>query len=235
MKQAQYSILLIASILILGVAAIAQQPAKIKRPVKNPPQYPNIIDLEGKERPASPAAPTEPNAAPAQTAPAQADDLSRAVASLAGEMKSLAREIRTLNMRNQAQLDTLRLTRIDMRIDHYERELRPVRDRLGQLEADENTLTQLMTREGLQAQTASMATLNRDELMKQLRFQHETRLRAVQGEKERLKKLEADLLQSLSIYQKLSSEAEQRIQGLEEGLRRIEGDPAPKPEPKPVN
>lgn len=234
MKQVYSSIFLIAFILVLGIAAVAQQPNKIKRPVKNPPQYPNIIDLEGKEPAQKPATPA-PEQTAAQSSPAQPDDLARAVASLAGEMKSLAREIRTLNLRNQAQLDTLRLTRIDMRIDHYERELRPVRERLGQLDADENTLTQLMTRDALVAQTANMATFNRDEAMRQIRSQHETRLRGVQAEKERLKKLEADLSQSLSIYQKLGGDAEQRIQGIEEGLRQIEGDPAPKPEQKPVN
>ena len=33
--------------LSLTSAALAQQPAKVRKPVKNPPQYPNIIDLEG--------------------------------------------------------------------------------------------------------------------------------------------------------------------------------------------
>ena len=36
------------SAIVMTSLAAAQQPAKVKRPVKNPPQFPNIIDLENK-------------------------------------------------------------------------------------------------------------------------------------------------------------------------------------------
>ena len=114
------------------------------------------------------------------------------------------------------------MTRVDMRIDHYERELRPVRERLAALEADEQLLQQAMTREGLLAQTANIPTLNREELMRQLRTQHEARYRAIQAEKERLQKLEADLTASLKIYQNISRETEQKIQEAEDALKNIE-------------
>ncbi|MDX2032113.1 MAG: hypothetical protein SF339_15675 [Blastocatellia bacterium] len=203
-------------------AAGQQQPTKPKRPVKNPPQFPSIIDLEGKAPPAA-QPPAQP---PAEGAPAQptqpADALTQAVMTLTSEVRTLTQELRAMNIRQQAQLDTLKMTRVDMRIDHYERELRPVRDRMALIDAEEQTLNQLLTRESLQAQLANVPTFNRDDTMRQLRLQHETRLRAVMAEKERLRKLDADLTQSLSIYQKLSTDTENRIQKAEEQLRELE-------------
>ncbi len=143
-------------------------------------------------------------------------------------MRALGQELRSLNLREQAQIEMLRMTRVDMRIDHYERELRPVRERIAALEADEQVLLQAMTREGLMAQTATAATFNREELMKQLKLQHEARYRAIQAEKERLRKLEADLTASLNIYQNISRETERRIQEAEDTLKGIESG---KPEP----
>jgi hypothetical protein len=219
--------------LALATAGLAQQPAKPKRPVKNPPQFPNIIDLEGKAPP--PVAQPQP-AAPAPETPPQAaapPDLAAAMVALAGELRTLSREIKALNLRSQAQLDLMKITRLDLRVDHYERELRPIRERLAALDADENTLQQMMTRDSLMAQTAQAPTFNRDELMRQLRAQHDLRLRAVQAEKERLRKLETDVAQSLSIYQKLASSAEQRVQEAEELLKQIENDLNPKAGKKP--
>ena len=97
-----------------------------------------------------------------------------------------------------------------------------MRERLAALEADEQTLQQAMTREGLLAQTATTPTLNREELMKQLRIQLEARYRATQAEKERLRKLEADLTASLNIYQNISRETERKIQEAEDTLKNIE-------------
>jgi hypothetical protein len=75
------------------------------------------------------------------------------------------------------------------------------------------------------AATASAPTLNREELMKQLRFQHEARYRVLQSEQERLRKLEADLTASLKIYQNISRETEQKIQEAESALKNIESVP----------
>lgn len=213
-------------LIVLASFVMAQQPTKPKRPVKNPPQYPNIIDLENKDpRQASQQTDQQANqqnrtqdAASVQ----QPDSLAAAVQSLANEMRALGQELRSLNLREQTQIEMLRMTRVDMRIDHYERELRPVRERIAALEADEQVLLQAMSREGLIAQTATAATFNRDELMRQLKLQHEARYRAVQAEKERLRKLEADLTASLNIYQNISRETERRIQEAEDTLKSIE-------------
>lgn len=232
MKYQTFLLYAFLSLFALTGLVAAQQPTKPKRPVKNPPQFPNIIDLEGKEPAQTAPPPSQEKPAEAPVAPSP-DAMTQALLSVASEMKSLTQELRSLNIRSQAQLDVLKMTRVDMRIDHYERELRPVRERLAALDAEEQTLYQLMTRESLQAQTAQAATFNRDELIRQLRMQHETRLRAVQAEKERVRKLEADLVQSLGIYQKLGADTEQSIQRAEESLRQIENSQASKMEKKP--
>jgi hypothetical protein len=210
------------SAVVMTGSAAAQQPAKIKRPVKNPPQFPNIIDLENKDAKQTDRQTDQQDNAPIADAGGQTDSLAVAVQSLANELRTLGQELRSLNIRGQAQFEMLRMTRVDMRIDFYERELRPVRERITALESDEQVLRQLMTREGLLAQTASMPTLNREESMKQLRLQHEVRYRAIQSEQERLRKLEADLTASLKIYQNISRETEQKIQEAEDTLKNIE-------------
>jgi hypothetical protein len=214
--------LFLLTVVLTGFAS-AQQPAKIKRPVKNPPQFPNIIDLENKDAQQTNRQGAQQDSAPgADTVQDSQGALATAVQSLANELKTLGQELRSLNIRGQAQFEMLRMTRADMRIDYYERELRQVRERLGSIEADERLVQQLMTREGLLAQTATMPTLNREELMKQMKFQHEARYRALQSEEERLRRLEADLAASLKIHQNVSRETEQRIQEAEDALKNIE-------------
>jgi hypothetical protein len=211
----------LSAVVMTGLAA-AQQPAKVKRPVKNPPQFPNIIDLENKDGRQTDRQTDQQDNAPVADAGGQPDSLAVAVQSLANELRALGQELRSLNIRGQAQIEMLRMTRTDMKIDYYERELRPVRERLATLESDEQLLRQMMTREGLLAQTASTPTMNREELMKQIRMQHEARYRAVQSEQERLRKIEADLTASLKIYQNISRESEQKIQEAEDALKNIE-------------
>ncbi len=218
MKYREFCSFAVLLVVFLTGSVAAQQPAKIKRPVKNPPQFPNIIDLENKDN----QPPAQPENAPDAAAAGQPDALARAVQSLAGEVRALGQELRSLNLRQQAQIEMLRMSRVDLRIEQSERELRPVRERLAALEIEEQALLQMMTREALLAQTATVATVNREELMKQLRLQHEARYRAGQAEKERLRKLEADLTASLNIYRNLSSETERKIQEAEEMLRQIE-------------
>jgi hypothetical protein len=111
-----------------------------------------------------------------------------------------------------------------MRIDHYERELRPVRERIAALEVDEQNLLQLMTRDSLIAQTANIGTLDREKTIQLFKQNHEVRLRHVLAEKERLRKIESDLVASLGIYQNLGKEAERKIQAAEESLRQSEAD-----------
>ncbi|HKQ77084.1 MAG TPA: hypothetical protein VJ810_25535 [Blastocatellia bacterium] len=224
MKYQKLCSLLFLSVVVLTGSAAAQQPSRIKRPVKNPPQFPNIIDLENKDKPnrqANPQ-PIQQNKAEDASAAQQPASLAGAVQSLANELRTLGQELRSLNLRGQAQIEMLRMARVDLRIEQYERELRPVRDRLGALESDEQLLLQAMTRESLLAQTAATPTTNREGLMSQLRTQHEARYRATLAEKERLKRLESDLTASLKIYQNVSRETEQRIQEAEDALKSIE-------------
>lgn len=229
----QKSFLSLCLLLLCGASlALAQQPTKIKRPVKNPPQYPNIIDVDNKDAASKPAQTANQDSA-AQTAPiAQPDALVQAVNSLVGEMRSLSLELRALNLRQQVELELLRVSRTDLRVDHYERELQPVRTRITALEAEEQNLYQLMTRESLLAQSSTMATVNREQTMAQLRQNYEIRLRAVLAEKERLNKLEGDLNASRSIYQGLTNDAERRMQEAEELLKQLENSrpPAAKPD-----
>lgn len=215
------SAIFLSAVVLTSLAAYGQ-PAKVKRPVKNPPQFPSIIDLENKGTQQTNRQADQQNDSPGADAGKQPDSLADAVQLLANELRVLGQELRSLNIRGQAQMEMLRMTRVDMRIDHYERELKPVRERLGALEADERLLQQAMTREGLLVQTANTPTLNREELMRQLRAQHEARYRATQAEKERLQKLEADMIASLKLYQNISREAEQKIQEAEEALKSIE-------------
>jgi hypothetical protein len=210
------------SAIVMTNLAAAQQPAKVKRPVKNPPQFPNIIDLENKDGRQTDRQTDQQENAPVADAGGQPDSLAVAVQSLANELRALGQELRSLNIRGQAQIEMMKMTRAEMRVDSYERELRPVRDRLSALESDEQLLRQMMTREGLLAQTANTPTLNREESMKQVRMQLEARYRVTQSEQERLRKLEADLTASLKIYQNISRESEQKIQEAEDALKNIE-------------
>jgi hypothetical protein len=208
--------------LVLALNGLAQQPAKVRKPVKNPPQYPNIIDMEGQAAPgAKPAPPPtqEPTAVPVAAVPVT-DALVNVLESLTSEVKTLVGEIRSLNLRQQAQLDVSRLTRLDLRIDHFEREIKPVRERIQALEAEEQQLAQMTTRESLYAQTERMATMDREATMRQLKQQHEYRLNLVRYEKERLKVVEADLAKQLAAVRSAGTETELRLQQIEAELKR---------------
>ncbi len=219
----QYRKLLFA-IFVLCLSAsytAAQQPPKVRKPVKNPPQYPNIIDLEGQQPQPHPA-PPKTQEAPAAAAPAQQPDaLVQAVMLLVGEVRTLTGEMRALNLRQQAQVELTRMTRLDLRVDHYERELKAVKDRIAALEIDEQNLNQLSSREGLLAQTATVGTLDRQATMNQIKQQHEYRLRLVLDEKERLRRIEADLTKELNAVKAAGAESEQRIKQTEELLKGI--------------
>ena len=225
----KYAITLLLVLLLSGTAT-AQQPSRPKRPVKNPPQYPGIIDLENKDaQPAPKPAAPKPDA-PATVPTAPPDAQAKSINQLSDDIRALAQEVRSLNVRQQAQLDMMKMARVELRVERYERDLRPVRERLAAIEFEERNLQQLMTRESLLAQTATTATTDRDGLMAQIRAQHEARLRAIRAERERLQPIEADLNTSLGIYQKLQNEMERRIQQAEESLKAVD-----KPESKPQN
>lgn len=233
-------------LLTFGQSALSQTP--LKRPVKNPPQYPNIIDLEDRQRPESPTTSGEKKPAdgkladgkPADGKLADGEDpqtlqtaaLLKAVESLAGEMRALVQEIRAMNIRQQTQLDITRISGLGARIDTINGELRTIRDRLATLAVDEQNISQLMTRESLLSQSFNIGTLDRERTMEQLRAQHETRLRYVQADKERLQRTENDLAAQLQYYQSIQEEAEKRIQAAESLIRRLEESRETPPEPK---
>jgi hypothetical protein len=95
------SAVFLSAIVMTGLAA-AQQPAKIKRPVKNPPQYPNIIDLENKDARQTDRQTDQQENAPVADAGGQPDSLAVAVQSLANELRALGQEIRSLNLRGRS-------------------------------------------------------------------------------------------------------------------------------------
>lgn len=218
----QYRKLFFAILFLAGnvLHGAAQQPAKVRKPVKNPPQYPHIIDLEGRQPQPTPQPQNQPQTVSNTVAPVQqADALVQAVMVLAGEVRTLVGEMRALNLRQQAQVELTRMTRLDLRVDHYERELKTVKDRIAALEAEEQNLQQLASRDGLLAQTATVGTLDRDTTMRQLKQQHEYRLRLVQDEKERLRRIEAELTKELNAVKAAGADAEQRIKQTEELLK----------------
>lgn len=235
-KFRQFSLLSFLLLVIGAGSAWAQQSQKPKRPVKTPPQYPNIIDLEDKS--AKPAQATEskpegPKSEDKQAAAAVTVDpaaLTKAFTIIAEELKSLSAEVKALNVRQELEVELARQARIEQRIDRYESELRPIRERLAGMEAEENRLPQLMTRDALLLQTANTATINREATMEQIRQQYGARLQAVREEKERLLRTQASQVESLGIYQRLSDEIEQKIQKAEEKLRQLESS---KPERNP--
>ena len=221
-------------VLTLVTAVIAAQtPSPGKRPAKNPPQYPDIIDLESTAP--APVAP-EPGKLRDQE---QMETLIRAVGLLTGEMRSLVHEIRVMNIRQQAQLDLARLSGITARVDGLGEDLRRLRERFGSLSGDEQNLLQMMTRESLLAQSANIGSLDREKTMEQIRAMHEAKLRYVQAEKERLLGIEGELSGRLQYHLAQQQEAEKRIEVSEDLIRRLDaarepaGQETKTPEAKP--
>lgn len=222
--------LMIAFTFSLGLAA---QQRKQTRPTKYPQQLPNIIG-DDNAQPAPQQQPAEPPGATGMTlSPQQTDALVRAVETLTGEVRGLVQEMRALNSRQQSQLDILRLTRADLRIDQYERELKTTRDRLAQLENDDQQLQLALKPENIEAQMRTLPTLNRDATMKQLRESYEARLRAVTNEKELLQRREAEISGAIKGYREAVGETEKRLQAVEESLRQLTPGAAEGPQGSP--
>lgn len=219
----KYRSLCVMFVLFVAASFAWAQESKPKRPVKNPPQYPNIIDLENKDQKPKQSEEAKPPAdQPEANITVDPNALTKAFVIIADELKSLSQEVRTLNIRQQLEIELMRQARVEQRISMYENQLRPIRERIAALDTEEQSLQQMLTRDALVAQTANMPTINREATINQLRYQYETRLNAIRPEKERLRGLEASTTESLDIYLKLSEEIDKKIQQAEEKLRQFE-------------
>ena len=195
---------------------------KSQRPTKHPTQFDKIIDTEGKQPNQPPTIEkTEPTSAPVKTELQSADALVQAVLNLTVEVKNLVSEVRSTNARQQVQTDILRLSRLDLRLDRYESELKTVRDRLGLLEADYQNLQSLLTPEGLEAQVSRMPYANKSDAMRQVKETFEARLRAVSAERDIVKRREAELSGVVQGFREASTETEKRVQAIEEALKKL--------------
>ena len=204
---------LVVFIVLAGSShSMMAQTTRTQRPVKNPPQYPNIIDVENK------AGATK---TPTESSPDAGAALVRAVESLAGEVRTLVWELRALNVRQQAQLDLLRLTRGDLRIDSYERELKVTNERLGQLAREEQELRSSLTPEGLAMHASRVGTLNRDDTIRAIKQDLESRLNALLPEKQQLELRKAELEANVVGFRDANERAERRLDLVEEVLRQI--------------
>lgn len=203
---------------VMASAAQAQNPGttpRPQRPVKNPPQYPSIIDLENKGT----AQKTTPESSP-ETAAQQAA-LVRAVESLASEVKTLVQEMRALNVRQQAQLDLLRLTRGDLRIDTYERALKDTNERLAQVNRDEQQLRAALTPEGLLQQASRVGSIDRDATIRAIKGDLEARLAVLTPEKQQLELRKAELEALIVGFRDTNDRAERRLDLVDEALRQV--------------
>ena len=225
---------LLSLVLMLGCFAfvVAQtQPPKTnkQRPTKHPTQFDKILGTE--ELPAKTNKP-EPAVTPAKTELQASDALVQAVLNLTVEVKNLVNEVRSTNTRQQVQTDILRLSRLDLRLDRYESELKTVRDRLGLLEADYQNLQSVLTPEGLEAQVSRMPYANKSDAIRQVKETFEARLRTVSAERDLVKRREAELSGVVQGFREASTETEKRVQTIEEALKKLaEAQLADKPKP----
>jgi hypothetical protein len=216
-------------LLALVLPAAAQQ-TKTKKPLKYPPQYPQIL---GTDDPSTPAKPE--NEVKEQPAPQPADVLQQSVNSLSEEVRQLAVEIRILNLRQQAQLEMLRLSRSEGRTATLERELDSVTSRLAALDAEEAQVKDRLVPEHLEQQVQSVVTLSRNDTIEQLKQALESRLVQIAEERGRLQGREAELRNQLEIQQAASQEAEKQVEQAEATIRQMTVPPASPQDPNQPN
>jgi len=225
------SVLLIAILFLVVTesSAATQNPQTRKqRPTKNPPQYPNIITPtpEDKANTPKPDVPTE------VASPIATPEFVRALEALNGELKQLVQEIRAMNVRQQAQLDMLKLTRADGLLVNYERELKTVTEQRTRLENEEVAVTESLKPDALVARVNQLGTLDRDATMRRMKSDFEARLLAIQTEKARLQPQESELRQIVEALKSSNEDTEKRLILVEEALRQLSA-PRPPEEKKP--
>jgi len=200
--------------------------ARTQRPVKNPPQYPNIISSEGKE-----AGKNQPQ--PDATAPSVATpEFVRVLELLTGEVRQLVSEIRAMNVRQQAQLDMLKLTRGDGIEANIAREHRAAADAVSQLEKNELNLLESLKPDNLAMRASQVGTLNKDETMRHMKRDLEAELLAVQTAKAQAQAQELELRQRLETIRTANEGVAHRLEMVEELLRQLNA-PPPAEEKKP--
>ncbi len=229
------SVLLIA-VLFLGATASSQAvqspqspqnpQGRKQRPVRNPPQYPNIISPEDKTT--APRSDVVPEAA----APIATPEFVRALEALNGELKQLVLEIRAMNVRQQAQLDMLRLTRADGLLANRERELKEVTQYITRLDQEEAAIRESLKPEALTARVNQLGTLDRDATMRQMKNDYQARLLAIQTEKAAVQPREAELRELVESLRSANDDTERRLILVEEALRQLSA-PRPTEEKKP--
>jgi hypothetical protein len=231
----QYPKILLLLVMFSGLAIAQTQPEKTnkQRPTKHPTQFDKIIDTEDKQPNQPPTTEkTEPASASVKTEIQASDALVQAVLNLTVEVKNLVSEVRSTNARQQVQTDILRLSRLDLRLDRYESELKTVRDRLAVLDADYQNLQSLLTPEGIEAQLSRMPYANKTDATRQVKETFEARLRTVSAERDIVKRREAELSGIVQGFREASTETEKRVQTIEEALKKLaEAQLAEKPKP----
>ena len=216
--------------LLLGLSMAypvsAQQQSKAKKPVKYPPQYPQILGVDDPSAPAK----AENEDTNAQPAPQQNAVLQQSVNALSEEVRQLAREIRVLSLRQEAQLEMLRLSRSEGRANSLERELDSVTGRLASLDAEELQVKDRLVPEHLEQQVQAVVTLSRNDTIEQLKQSLEARLTQIAEERGRLQVRQADLRNQLEIQQAASQEAERHVEEAETTIRQLMAQPASPPD-----
>jgi hypothetical protein len=106
---------------------------------------------------------------------------------------------------------------------------------------DEQTLKVSLTPEALEAQANRFGSLNRDDTIKQIRNDLESRLQIIVAEKERLHQREAELTVIIAGFRETNQQTEEKIKMVEEALRQLTSAPSlreekqePSPERKPM-
>lgn len=199
--------------LLCAVQAFGQ--TRTQRPVKNPPQYPNIISSEGKD-----TGKAQPQ--PDTTAqPVASSEFVRVLEVLAGEMRELVNQIRAMNVRQQAQLDMLKLTRGDGIEASIAREHRTAADLVSQLEKNELNLLESLKPDNLAVRASQVGTINKDETMRHMKRDLEAELLNVQTSKAQAQAQELDLRQRLESVRNANEGVERRLEMVEELLRQL--------------
>jgi len=151
---------------------------------------------------------------------------------LTGEVRELVSEIRAMNVRQQAQLDLLKLTRGDGIEANIAREHRAAAEAVSQLEKTELNVLESLKPDNLAVRASQVGTINKDETMRLMKRDLEAELLAVQTAKAHAQAQELELRQRLESVRSANEGVERRLEMVEELLRQLNA-PRPAEEKKP--